>query len=100
MKGLKKMLISNLQKNQFIIQEETKTSFQSYKSLIATIDFGDKIISIFPDYNYSTTTGKYRNMFFKQVGFSCLANLQDLEKAIKKGFCESDGKIKYKIIKE
>lgn len=71
--------------NQFIITGEGKTTFQSYDSTIAEIDDKKMEITIHPNYNYSKTTGKYRNQFFEQEGFSGLATLKDLEKAIENG---------------
>lgn len=71
--------------NQFVITGEGKTTFQSYDSTIAEIDDKKMEITIHPNYNYSKTTGKYRNQFFEQEGFSGLATLKDLEKAIENG---------------
>lgn len=68
--------------NQFIITEDTKTIFQSYDSIIALIDFTEKIITIYPDYNYSQTTVKYRNQFFSDYGLEGLATIKGLEKAL------------------
>lgn len=71
--------------NQFIITGDGKTTFQSYNSTIAEINNNTKEIIIHPHYNYSKTTGKYRNQFFEQEGFFGLATLKDLEKAIAEG---------------
>ena len=49
-------------KNQFIIEDGTKTIFQSYKSIIA-IKEGGKVTLDESTWDYSTTTGKYRNQF-------------------------------------
>lgn len=49
--------------NQFIIQEATKCSFQSYDSIIAVKEVGQPIKLDRNTWNYSVTTGKYRNMF-------------------------------------
>ena len=51
-------------KNQFIIEDKKNrtTTFQSYDSTIAIKDrFGNITLGI--DWDYSSTTGKYRNMF-------------------------------------
>lgn len=50
--------------NQFIIEGEGKVTFQSYNSMIAEIDYNNHTLTIGEDWNYSTTTGKYRNSFF------------------------------------
>ena len=55
--------------NQFIIENESKTMFQSYDSPIVEIDREKKIITVFKDYNYSRTTAKYRNQFMYGQGF-------------------------------
>lgn len=78
--------VEQLNNNQFVIRDGERVIFQSYKSIIAVVDFGKKIISIGSDYNYSTTTGKYRNMFFNDICyFSDLNTLKGLEKALKDG---------------
>ena len=51
--------------NQFIIQSDTATYFQSYESIIVKIENGQ----IFLDshfWDYSKTTGKYRNQFLNE----------------------------------
>lgn len=79
--------------NQFIIEDGRRTVFQSYSSTIAVIDVETKVIEIHPDWDYSMTTGKYRNMFFEDEGFRTLASKQGLEKAMSEGFCGD-----YKVI--
>lgn len=50
--------------NQFIITTDKGRYFQSYNSVIAFIPFGNKPTQIDKNYwDYSKTTGKYRNMF-------------------------------------
>lgn len=68
--------------NQFVIRDEEngKTTFQSYESEIITVDNKNKIITIFPDYDYSQTTSKYRNLFFENYcHFPDLATKKGLE---------------------
>jgi len=48
--------------NQFIITTYGKTIFQSYNSVIA-IKYSDGSVVLGEDWDYSTTTGKYRNQF-------------------------------------
>ena len=62
--------------NQFIIEDENKTLFQSYSSPIVEIDREKKIITVFEDYDYSRTTGKYRNQFMYSQGFRDMDNLK------------------------
>lgn len=71
--------------NQFIITGEKRVIFQSYESTIAEINYQTETISIYPAYNYSKTTGKYRNQFFEEEGFSVLATLKGLEDALNAG---------------
>jgi len=48
--------------NQFIITDGNKTTFQSYSSVIAVNDNGAITLDE-NTWDYSTTTGKYRNQF-------------------------------------
>jgi len=48
--------------NQFIITTYGKTIFQSYNSVIA-VKYSDGSVVLGEDWEYSTTTGKYRNQF-------------------------------------
>jgi len=50
--------------NQFLITEKNKQTFQSYRSIIAVKNY--KTQKVYLDeyfWNYSVTTGKYRNQF-------------------------------------
>ena len=49
--------------NQFIITTEHGVMFRSYESNIAFIPNDEKTIYLGADWNYSTTTAKYRNQF-------------------------------------
>ena len=84
---VKNMLSSNgnYVPNQFIITDGERITFQSYNSTIIEIDRKKKTLTIFLDYNYSMTTGKYRNMFLADNGFYGLSNIKDLNKAIEAG---------------
>ena len=52
--------------NQFIITDGDKEVFQSYKSVIAIKQYGQKTI-IGRAWDYSKTTGKYRNIFLGET---------------------------------
>lgn len=65
--------------NQFIIRDGRKTMFQSYSSPIVQIDRENKVITVYEDWDYSMTTGKYRNQFMEDEGFSDMANKKDFE---------------------
>ena len=49
--------------NQFIVRTEYGRMFKSYDSNIAFIPYDENIIYLGKDWNYSVTTGKYRNEF-------------------------------------
>jgi len=52
--------------NQFIIETEKGKMFQSYDSNIAFRPANGDSIIIGPDWDCSTTTGKYRNIFLNE----------------------------------
>ena len=64
--------------NQFVISTNEGTFFQSYKSVIAFIPYEGKTLLDFRFWDYSTTTGKYRNIFLKE-------KKQETQKAIEDG---------------
>lgn len=64
--------------NQFIIVDDDKLVFQSYDSMIITWDKAKSIITFGEDWNYSTTTAKYRNEFLKMY-FPSLADSKKLK---------------------
>lgn len=77
------ILNSNLNKapNQFVIKSKNKTYFQSYESKIVLVEqteLGEKIYLDENKWNYSTTTGKYRNLFLSE-------NINETRKKIKSG---------------
>ena len=74
--------------NQFILRGDNKVIFQSYNSTIAIVDYTTNTITIFPDWDYSVTTGKHRNIFFTDyVYIPDLASKKGIEKALKDGMC-------------
>jgi hypothetical protein len=67
--------------NQFIITDDNKTYFQSYKSIIVKIErLEDKVVTYLDPvyYNYSRTTSKYRNAFLGE-------STKEIESKIKQG---------------
>ena len=54
--------------NQFRIFGEGINIFQSYDSTIVEVDDNTKTIKVYPEWDYSRTTGKYRNQFMKLMG--------------------------------
>ena len=68
--------------NQFIITDDkTNEYFQSYRSMIVKKDYEGETVQVFLDqkyWNYSNTTGKYRNIFLNE-------NITETRKKIKSG---------------
>jgi hypothetical protein len=72
---------NNIVANQFIIYDDNKTYFQSYKSIIVRIERseGKEITTLDPIYwNYSRTTSKHRSTFLNE-------STKETEKKIKEG---------------
>ena len=82
--------------NQFIIMDEEHNTitFQSYESEIVRIDYHNETITVYPDYDYSKTTGKYRNKFMRDYGFRDMDNKKGFEYYMELGTIGN-----YKIIK-
>jgi len=67
--------------NQFVITDDQNNKyFQSYNSIIVKIDgyYRDKIYLDQKYWNYSNTTGKYRNIFLNET-------IKETKKKIKSG---------------
>ena len=85
MKTINKVKVQNMQSsrgndipNQFIIETDEGSYFQSYDSLIVFRPFGGKPILDSHYWDYSVTTGKYRNMFLGETK-------KETERKIKEG---------------
>lgn len=65
---IKKIKVYNINKrpNQFLITTPDGHYFQSYESIIAFRDNNNKIFLDKNFWNFSTTTGKYRNIFLNE----------------------------------
>ena len=64
--GYVKVKNINNSRNQFLIVTPNAHYFQSYESLIAMRDNEGKIYLDVNYWDYSTTTGKYRNIFLNE----------------------------------
>lgn len=75
---MKKIKVSNYWDvpNQFVIRTDEGTYFQSYDSIIALIDTSGKV-TLGEDWNYSKTTGKYRNKFLNETRKETEQKLKD-----------------------
>jgi hypothetical protein len=68
---------NNIVANQFIIEDDKATYFQSYRSIIVKIENGQTILD--PVYwNYSRTTSKHRSTFLNE-------STKETERKIKEG---------------
>lgn len=56
-------------KNQFVIDWDWKTIFQSYDSTIAVMDYENKTLTIWIDWDYSKTTSKHFYLFLSDYCF-------------------------------
>ena len=76
--------------NQFVISGDGKLIFQSYNSMIAEVNYNTNTITIGKDWDYSVTTSKHRNIFFRDYAkMSKLSTKDGLKKAIKDGVCNN-----------
>ena len=57
----------NLVPNQFVIHTNDGVYFQSYQTIIAFVPFEGKIELDARMWDYSRTTGKYRNLFLMET---------------------------------
>ena len=85
----------NVVPNQFIIYEDNgDITFQSYDSIICQIRDGalgyEKVIVFGSNWNYSTTTDKYRNKFLMDNDLSILATTKDIKEALERGHARKD----------
>lgn len=81
--------------NQFIITDGNVYTFQSYNSVVAVVDFDNSTITIGYNWDYSTTTSRYRNQFFETLGLDELTDTASVRTAIKNGSVAG-----YKVIYE
>ena len=74
--------------NQFVIYADGKIIFQSYNSIIAVVNKTNKTIELGEDWDYSVTTGKHRNIFFRDyANIPDLASKKGIQDALKNGLC-------------
>ena len=71
--------------NQFKIATKNKTYFQSYNSVVASIDKATGKVELYKDWNYSNTTRKHLYKFLGDYGYKNLYNKKAIEAAIKQG---------------
>lgn len=71
------------QRNQFVIEGDNETVFQSYQSAVCKVSNGT--ITFGRDWDYSTTTGKHLHRFLSDYGLHDIKK-KDIQKAINQGF--------------
>ena len=71
--------------NQFKITTNDKIYFQSYNSVVASIDRSTGKVQLYQDWNYSNTTRKHLYNFLWEYGFRNLHGKKAIEAAIKTG---------------
>jgi hypothetical protein len=71
-------------KNQYIIDIDNMQVFQSYSTVIAVKRYGQTpfIVLDSSSWDYSTTTGKYRNQFLNETKKETLAKINSGEYAL------------------
>lgn len=73
--------------NQFVITDTENgiTTFQSYDSTIVSIDRHNKVITVYDAWDYSMTTGKYRNQFMYNECMYAMSDKKRFEATLKAG---------------
>jgi len=83
--------------NQFVLKDKNCIAFQSYDSLICEVFTNNdctKVVHLYPNWNYSTTTAKYLYIFLKDYAeCSVLASRKDILEAIERGHARMDESI-------
>ena len=74
--------------NQFVIHDGDLLMFQSYDSLVAVVNYATKEVVLGSAWDYSVTTGKHRNIFFRDyANIPDLGTKKGIEYALKNGLC-------------
>jgi len=81
-KELRAIKITALAPNQYIICTAIGTTFQSYDSPICT-RFRDGSLELYPSWNYSKTTSKYRAQFLGETTAETLAKIDSRQYKLK-----------------
>lgn len=71
-------------KNQFIMENEKETIFQSYNSIIAVLDKENQTLTLGCDWDYSKTTLKHLYIFIREevLFYLPIEKREELEKAL------------------
>ena len=71
--------------NQFKVTTKDKIYFQSYQSIVVSVNRRTGKVQLYKDWNYSNTTRKHLYNFLWEYGFRNLHGKKAIEAAIKKG---------------
>ena len=74
----------NAAANQFVIETESATYFQSYTSVVAKIMSNGNVV-LSSNWDYSRTTSKHLYIFLAQYGYRNLCSAAAVRKAITNG---------------
>lgn len=91
------MKVKSLANNQFCIVDNGTIALQSYDSLIVEIDNNTKIITVYPYWDYSRTTAKYRCAFMRDEGFDSMSSKAGFKKAMDAGFAANTNGTTYAV---
>ena len=87
-------MITNLAKNQFVIDTENGKFFQSYESLIAFKPNDGSTPVVTGKWNYSATTLRYLKQFLGLEGYS----KKDIQKMIESGSIILDNSLSFEVV--
>ena len=71
--------------NQIKVTTKDKIYFQSYQSIVASVNRRTGKVQLYKDWNYSNTTRKHLYKFLGDYGYKNLYNKKAVEAAIKAG---------------
>ena len=71
--------------NQIKVTTKDKIYFQSYQSIVASVNRRTCKVQLYKDWNYSNTTRKHLYKFLGDYGYKNLYNKKAVEAAIKAG---------------
>ena len=83
-------------KNQFIITDGNNETFQSYDSVICEVNRDNRIVTLYPKWDYSNTTSRYLYQFLNER-FGVKLNKKQVLKLIDSG---NIGSFKLVLVKD
>ena len=77
--------------NHFIMEDDTKTVFQSYDSIVAIWE--DRKLTLGHDWDYNKTTMKHLNRFIREETTLYINGAKEIRKAIENGIIKYNAKL-------